>query len=387
MAMFKRRSRSALGVIFGLLLLALTTHGASNEDADADNNTHAFPEKQWGSYYDPSNVFCGKYDCYKILGFDFEQWGKSPPDKNDLTQSYRMLSKRWHPDKNKDKNANARFMKINKAYKVLTTKKLRKEYDYLRGRSDEYFFKYGSVTYAYKPKTDTLFVIFALLLAGSIFTWYAQKNRWQQIANRVVKDAVEGLKAGEGGSTESISLRLKAEEILKQKQEVDGVDFSDLFPVPVKNKGKVKKTKKETKVFENELVRPIIQELVLEIQDFGAGFHQPTWRDVLVVRMVKWPVVIVKEIMWQGKYYSRRLAKAELNDVEKEVLTSRAVGPLAWESAKEKDREEMISMELWNMENLEEWWELQEVKKLSSKEQKLYGKMKKQQLKKGNKAD
>lgn len=198
---------------------------------------------------------------------------------------------------------------------------------------------------------------------------------------------MEGLKAGEGGSTESISLRLKAEEILKQKQEVDGVDFSDLFPVPVKNKGKVKKTKKETKAFENELVRPIIQELVLEIQDFGAGFHQPTWRDVLVVRMVKWPVVIVKEIMWQVKYYSRRLAKAELNDVEKEVLTSRAVGPLAWESAKEKDREEMISMELWNMENLEEWWELQEVKKLSSKEQKLYGKMKKQQLKKGNKAD
>jgi hypothetical protein len=39
------------------------------------------------------------------------------------------------------------------------------------------------------------------------------------------------------------------------------------------------------------------------------------------------------------------------------------------------------------MENLEEWWELQEVKKLSSKEQKLYGKMKKQQSKKGNKVD
>jgi DnaJ family protein C protein 25 len=387
--MFKRRSRSSLGVIFALLLLALSTHGAeSAEDADADNSTYDFPEKKWGSYYDPSNVFCGKYDCYKILGFDHEQWGRSPPDKNDLTQSYRMLSKRWHPDKNKDRNANDRFMKINKAYKVLTTKRLRKEYDYLRGRSDEYFFKYGSVTYAYKPKTDTLFVIFALLLAGSIFTWYAQKNRWQQIANRVVKDAVDGLKAGEGGSTESIELRNQAEEILKKKQEDSGVDFSDLFaPVKSSKGGKVKKTKKETKAFENEMVRPIIEELVLEIQDFGAGFHQPTWRDVLVVRMVQWPVVIVKEVMWQVKYYSRRLAKAELNDVEKEVLTSRAVGPLAWESASKEDREEMIGSELWNMENLEEWWELQEVKKLSAKEQKLYGKMKKQQSKKGNKVD
>jgi len=198
---------------------------------------------------------------------------------------------------------------------------------------------------------------------------------------------VDGLKAGEGGSTESIELRTKAEEILKKKNEDSGVDFSDLF-APVKSKGgKLKKTKKETKAFENELVRPIIETLVLEIQDFGAGFHQPTWRDVLVVRMVQWPVVIVKEVVWQVKYYSRRLAKAELNDVEKEVLTSRAVGPLAWESASEKDREEMIGSELWNMEKLEEWWELQEVKKLSSKEQKLYGKMKKQQSKKGNKVD
>lgn len=201
---------------------------------------------------------------------------------------------------------------------------------------------------------------------------------------------MDGLKAGEGGSTESIDLRTKAEEILKKKQEVDGVDFSDLFGSPVNKSskgGKLKKTKKETKAFENELVRPIIETLVMEIQDFGAGFHQPTWRDVLVVRMVQWPVVIVKEVVWQVKYYSRRLAKAELNDVEKEVLTSRAVGPLAWEGASEKDREEMIGSELWNMENLEEWWELQEVKKLSSKEQKLYGKMKKQQSKKGNKVD
>lgn len=51
-------------------------------------------------------MFCGKHDCYKILGFDYEY----PPDKKELTQSYRELSKKWHPDKNKDKKANARFM-------------------------------------------------------------------------------------------------------------------------------------------------------------------------------------------------------------------------------------------------------------------------------------
>lgn len=220
-------------------------------------------------------------------------------------------------------------------------------------------------------------VVLVLLIIGSVFTWFAQKNRWQQIANRVVKDAVEGLKAGEGGSTESLELRAKAEEILKQQQ--GGVDFSDL--VPGVGKKKNKKTKKEMKAFENEQLRPIIEELVLEIKDFGAGFHQPTWRDILLVRMLKWPFVIGKEITWQVKYYTRRLMKAELNDTEKEVLTSRAVGPVAWETANQKAREEMISMKLWIMENLEEWHELQEVKQLSTKEQKMYNKLKKKQLK------
>lgn len=363
--------------------------GATKSSGSGNDTKFEFPEKHWGSYYDPSNVFCGKYDCYKILGFDFLTWGSNPPSKKELTQSYRELSKRWHPDKNSDKGANDRFMKINKAYKVLTSKKLRKEYDYMRDRSDEYFYKYGSVVYNYKPKSDTVFVIIVLLIAGSAFTWFAQKNRWQQIADRVVKDAVEGLKAGEGGSTESIELRRKAEEIQKKKKEEMGLDDLDFGGSALGKKGKKgKKTKKEMKSFENAQLRPIIEELVLEIKDFGAGYHQPTWRDILVVRMLKWPIIIGTEIAWQAKYYARRATGAELNDEEKVVLTKRAVGPVAWETANEKKREEMISMKLWIMEHLEEWAELQEVKQLSSKEQKMYGKMMKKKLKnKASKSD
>lgn len=384
-----------LAIALLLLIAAVTVSGEGDADANAnannantdanadaakkdENKSYAFPEQYWGTYYDPSDVFCGKYDCYKILGFDHLTWGTSPPNKKDITQSYRTLSKRWHPDKNNDSGAEKRFMKINKAYKILTSKSKRKEYDYLRDRSDEYFYKYGSVMYSYAPKTDTVFVIIILLIAFSAFTWFAQKNRWQQIANRAVKDAVEGLKAGEGGSTESIELRRKAEEINNKNQKELGLDT--MF-APVKNKGKGKKTKKEMKHFENEQLRPIIEELVLEIQDFGAGFHQPTWRDILVVKMAYWPISIGKEVAWLAKYYSRRLTGKELNDAEKEVLARRAVGPVAWESANAKSRAEMISMKLWVMENLEEWSELQEIKQLSSKEQKMYERMKKKELK------
>ena len=48
------------------------------------------------------------------------------------------------------------------------------------------------VMYSSVLKTDTVYVIIILLIAFSAFTWFAQKNRWQQIANHdAVKDAVD----------------------------------------------------------------------------------------------------------------------------------------------------------------------------------------------------
>ena len=64
----------------------------------------------WGSYYDPQNIFCGKYDCYRILGFDYDSFGTSIPDSKIITKRYRNLSREWHPDKSKHKNAKERFV-------------------------------------------------------------------------------------------------------------------------------------------------------------------------------------------------------------------------------------------------------------------------------------
>lgn len=67
-------------------------------------------DDDWGHFYDPKNVFCGKFDCYKILGFDHETWGNEPPSLKDITKSYRGLSRKWHPDKNKVKGAREKFV-------------------------------------------------------------------------------------------------------------------------------------------------------------------------------------------------------------------------------------------------------------------------------------
>lgn len=106
-----------------VLLLVLAFGAAAEEDAakSATEDVNATPDEpakpafdadhtDWGSYYDPKGEFCGKYDCYKILGFDFEEFGKQHPDRKEITQRYRSLSRAWHPDKSKHRDAKERFV-------------------------------------------------------------------------------------------------------------------------------------------------------------------------------------------------------------------------------------------------------------------------------------
>ena len=64
----------------------------------------------WGTYYDPKSIFCGEYDCYGILGFDFESFNNEKPTQKMITKRYRSLSRHWHPDKSKHKDAKERFV-------------------------------------------------------------------------------------------------------------------------------------------------------------------------------------------------------------------------------------------------------------------------------------
>jgi DnaJ homolog subfamily C member 25 len=385
-----------------ICFMALTTwsnaeevKGAENVSS-SDNNTEEKKEKKtkstfdatnmnWGSYYDPQNIFCGKYDCYKILGFDYESFGKIHPDTKEITQRYRKLSRQWHPDKNKHRDAKDRFVKISRAYEVLTTKELRDEYDHLRYNQDAYFEKYGtSVLWSYAPKTDVTIVVLLILIIGNAFSWYSQKHRWQMVADRLTKAAIEDWSPMQGGTPESKQLREEALAILAEREqsstdEANDVNSSSASKAASKKKAKGAKklTGKEKKQQEQDTLLPIIKELVNEMKDFGGGFHQPTWRDLMIVALARLPYRIATGTLWQMKYWIRRLRKKELNDEEREVLTSRAVGPVVWDTASESDRKEMMDKELWVIENLVEWNEEQEFKKLSASEQKMYLKMKK----------
>uniref|UniRef100_S4R6G4 J domain-containing protein n=1 Tax=Petromyzon marinus TaxID=7757 RepID=S4R6G4_PETMA len=63
------------------------------------------------------------FDPYAVLGV-----ARSAP-QSDIKKAYKALAREWHPDKNRDPNAEDRFVEITKAYEVLSNEEKRSQYD------------------------------------------------------------------------------------------------------------------------------------------------------------------------------------------------------------------------------------------------------------------
>jgi len=274
------------------------------------------------------------------------------------------------------------MQKIKKAHEILSSKTMKKEYDFFRDRPDEYFVKYGSsVLFSYAPKSDARFIIFFLFILLNVFTYAAQYQRWKQIANHVIRAAVEDWTSSQGGSKESMEVRQKALEILAKQQEEAGEENKSEKPGKKESNRQAKKmarlNKQDKKKDDQEKLRKIVEVIVHEITDFGAGFHKPTMKDLFVWKVLKFPWIMMKALAWRFKFYFRRLRGLKYSDEEIEIMTRMYVGEIAWEAVEEKERERMLKLELWVPENLEEWREEQRVKLMSSGDQKRFAREKK----------
>lgn len=272
---------------------------------------------------------------------------------------------------------------------MLTDNEKRKEYDFMRYNQEAYYKKYGtSVLWTYAPKSDVTLIVAVLLILLNAFSWFAQKTKWQKVADRLIKAAAEDWSQSQGGSPESKELREHALAILAEREKASEASNGEDKSAASSKKSKAKTKKlsgKEKKKQELEALMPILKELVDEMTDFGGGFHQPTWRDLMIVHLGMMPYRMAVGIAWEAKYYLNRFQGKDLSDEEKEVLTQRAVGPVAWDLANEETRETMIKRELWIMNNLIEWKEEEEIKNLSGWEQKAIRKAQKAEKKKGSK--
>uniref|UniRef100_A0AAQ4QYG6 DnaJ homolog subfamily C member 16 n=1 Tax=Gasterosteus aculeatus aculeatus TaxID=481459 RepID=A0AAQ4QYG6_GASAC len=71
-----------------------------------------------------------EYDPYKILGVS------RSASQAEVKKAYKSLAKEWHPDKNKDPNAEDMFIKVSKSYEILSNEERRSNFDRY-GQMDE----------------------------------------------------------------------------------------------------------------------------------------------------------------------------------------------------------------------------------------------------------
>ena len=88
-------------------------------------------------------------DYYKILGVD------KNASQQVIKTAYKKLALKWHPDRNKSPEAEAKFKEINKAYEVLSDKEKRQAYDqfgeaaFRQNGASGYGSRQGPFTYTY----------------------------------------------------------------------------------------------------------------------------------------------------------------------------------------------------------------------------------------------
>jgi len=91
-------------------------------------------------------------DYYKILGVSRDA------SQEAIKTAYKKLALKWHPDRNKSPEAEAKFKEINKAYEVLIDKEKRQAYDqfgeaaFKQGGVGGYGSRQGPFTYTYTSR-------------------------------------------------------------------------------------------------------------------------------------------------------------------------------------------------------------------------------------------
>lgn len=309
-----------------------------------------------------------------------------------------------HPDKGGSPRV---FQALNKAYQVVSDEEQRSLYDTCLKNQTFYVEKYGHFyLQQYYPKSNTLLVILFLLLVFSIMGPVIQHSKYTHACAYLRTAAVKGWGLHEGGSRETLEIRRRALERLRDQgkggngnggAEGEGKVAATVSAAGGGGKGKKKNKgggpggagggggkqggrggggsgggKGEEKVdpdFE-AAVRAIVSEM-----EIRGGHREWEWDDMLVVKLFRLPAFLGASVLFQTRWYVNHTLRGQpFSEEEEAYLAARMVGPGRWESLEEEEKTELVQARIWEDKewSFGDWVEERELQKMPPKMRKNY---------------
>uniref|UniRef100_A0A6B2LDG1 J domain-containing protein n=1 Tax=Arcella intermedia TaxID=1963864 RepID=A0A6B2LDG1_9EUKA len=206
-------------------------------------------------YYDMINDILAKGPTY----YEELELARDAGD-GEVSKAYRAASRKYHPDKNKEAGAQEKYLRIQKAYEVLSNEALRQEYDELLDNGIPWEERYyGQYMHRYGvPQHDIKHVLVGLIILITI-----AKHAYQHYRHHVLTDMA------------------KRSDRYKQKKNQLKAASSEIGEAP--------------------------EEPQIKIH----GAEPPTWRDLFIIQLLLSPYTIVVWLMSCTKQKTEEERKEE----------------------------------------------------------------------------
>lgn len=277
---------------------------------------------------DAGNLYCGKDNCYELLGLARgEEIGA-------IKKAYRKLALKWHPDKNRGKKeATEKFTKIGRAYEVLSDESLRSAYHYfLDHPQDNYYNNYRYYSAVYTPKTPLWMVISGALLFLSGLQYINQRWRYASTMRAVKYQPIFKRRVNELFEAELAALRAKKKELSRLEKDI-------------------LKDKVELEVIETQ------------VQLNGSGGSPSSLTSLVGVKALMLPyslsVSCYETLRWHWRFSIQGEA---YGPDERAYLTRSALGcsETHWASIPEEKQQELVFLQLWEAANAKAYYKEQQ---------------------------
>ncbi|GBG70407.1 hypothetical protein CBR_g6535 [Chara braunii] len=258
-------------------------------------------------------IYCDDEDCYEVLKV------KQTATPAEIKKAYYKLSLQYHPDKNKDPDAQKIFAKIATAYEILWNEKTRADYDYFLAHPDEVF--YNTMQYYRRyvgHQADVRAVAIGFLLVLSAVQYAAAWGHYRSV--------IEAAK-----QTPAYRNKLKALEWERR----GGL-------VSRKKGGKGGRSKGVT----SEEMENLEAEVEVEVH----GAEKPTIWGLVGMRVLLLPYVIGRLLLWETRWimqYGIKKYPYSWNDAA--YLTRRSLGYSEdiWWAIGQSRRERLMDHQIW----------------------------------------